>query len=242
MNELMKFDFNGNAITTITDEKGEPWFVAKEVCDVLGYTNGPDAVAKHCKHSKIISIAKRDGIRGNPNKTIIPESDLYRLVLRSKLPEAEKFEAWVTETVLPAIRKTGGYIAGEEQMDEDQLILKAMQVLQKKVEEKQKVIDQMSPKAQVFDALINTETTFSFTDAAKKLGVGPRKLIAALHDREVLYGSRHTPKAYFMNRGYFEVKAVVIEKYQTTTSQTRVTPKGLAWLSKNLEEKRLEVR
>ena len=91
------FNFGDNAVRTI-EKGGEPWFVAKDVADVLGYANGRDAISKHCKASDTVAIY--DGTSGNPNVTIIPERDVYRLVMRSKLPTAEKFEEWVVAEVL----------------------------------------------------------------------------------------------------------------------------------------------
>jgi prophage antirepressor-like protein len=104
--ELMQvFNFNEAAIRTIEID-GAPWFVAADICTVLGYSNGRDAIAKHCK-----GVAKRDTptASGMQSMTIIPERDVYRLVMRSKLPAAEKFEEWVVAEVLPAIRRTGYY-------------------------------------------------------------------------------------------------------------------------------------
>lgn len=105
------FIFEGARIQTLVDGKGDPWFVAKDVCTPLGYTNSRKAVADHCKHAKLLKSNDSLQLTTSPyGVTIIPESDLYRLILRSKMPQAEKFQAWVTEEVLPQIRKTGGYI------------------------------------------------------------------------------------------------------------------------------------
>ncbi|WP_280115876.1 BRO-N domain-containing protein [Azotobacter salinestris] len=82
--------------------------MAKDVAEVLGYANTADAIAKHCKATNTIAI--RDGKRGNPNQTIIPERDLYRLVMKSQLLSAERFEEWVVAEVLPSICKTGAYV------------------------------------------------------------------------------------------------------------------------------------
>ncbi|AMW34293.1 BRO-N domain-containing protein [Haematospirillum jordaniae] len=109
---MIPFVFEGCNVRTIVDENGEPWFVAKDVCDVLGYSNPRDAIAKHCKAATLINlstVADRDGISGNPNVTIIPERDVYRLIMRSRLPAAERFEEWVVGEVLPSIRMTGCY-------------------------------------------------------------------------------------------------------------------------------------
>lgn len=89
--------------------KGSPYFVGKDVAEILGYSNQRDALAKHVDDEDKNTVAIRDGIQGNPNMTIINESGLYSLILSSKLPTAKKFKRWVTSEVLPAIRKTGSY-------------------------------------------------------------------------------------------------------------------------------------
>ena len=96
----------------------EPWFVAKDICDALGYVNHQQAVLKNTDPKQRNSVSLRDGIRGNPNKTIVSEGGLYSLILSSKLPEAKKFKLWVTDDVIPAIRKTGAYVKGEEALKE----------------------------------------------------------------------------------------------------------------------------
>lgn len=103
MNSMTPFQFQ-DAIVRVINKDGEPWFVAKDVAVVLGYKNAPDAIARHCK--KKSTIAKHDG----GFMTLIPESDVYRLIIKSKLPAAEKFEEWVMEEVLPTIRKHGAYM------------------------------------------------------------------------------------------------------------------------------------
>jgi prophage antirepressor-like protein len=90
---------------------GEPWFVGKDVAIALGYNNPRDALAKHVDAEDKKTVAIRDGIRGNPNVTIINESGVYSLILSSKLPNAKKFKRWVTAEILPSVRQTGSYSA-----------------------------------------------------------------------------------------------------------------------------------
>ncbi len=105
MHNIIPFDFNSHAVRVINRD-GEPWFVAKDLTDVLGYSNSSDAIARHCK-----GVVKHDipTVGGTQSLTIIPERDLYRLIIRSKLPAAERFEEWIVGEVLPSIRKTGSY-------------------------------------------------------------------------------------------------------------------------------------
>jgi prophage antirepressor-like protein len=120
MTNIIQFQFNAQEVRTLADDNGEPWFAATDVCAVLGYRNAPDAVAKHCRGA---GIAKRDigVVTGKTasgadsvqqiGMTFINEGNLYRLIIKSRKPEAEKFEQLVMEEILPAIRKTGTYTA-----------------------------------------------------------------------------------------------------------------------------------
>jgi len=106
---ITPFNFNNTAVRTFTDNQHNPWFAAKDVCDVLGYRNDTDAIKKHCKEG---GVAKRDLIDNLGRKqesSFINEGNLYRLIIKSRKPEAERFEAWLMEEVLPTIRKTGSW-------------------------------------------------------------------------------------------------------------------------------------
>ena len=115
MNELMNinamtFDFNGTNLTIIIDENRKLWWVAKEICEVLKHTNPRKAVKDHCKHAKLLKGNESLRLGFNPRGVnIIPEGDLMRLVAKSKLPAAQRFEEWVFDEVLPEIRNTGSY-------------------------------------------------------------------------------------------------------------------------------------
>ena len=97
----------GKVRTIVKD--GEPFFIGKDVAEILGYSNTRDALAKHVDDEDKNTVAIRDGIQGNPNLTIINESGVYALIFGSKLPKAKQFKRWVTSEVLPSIRKTGSY-------------------------------------------------------------------------------------------------------------------------------------
>lgn len=101
------FSFDSKEIRTIV-VNGEPWFVAKDVAETLGYAKPENAVKSHCKRTETCPLESGGQVR---HMTIIPEGDVFRLIVRSNLPAAEKFEAWVMDEVLPAIRKTGSYSA-----------------------------------------------------------------------------------------------------------------------------------
>jgi prophage antirepressor-like protein len=108
MNALIPFNFENHTVRVIQDDNGEPLFVAKDVCDILGYSNDRDAVARHCQSKGVV---KRDTLTegGLQQLTYIGEGNLYRLIIKSNKPEAKPFEAFVCDEVLPSIRKTGSY-------------------------------------------------------------------------------------------------------------------------------------
>lgn len=130
-NEIQKFDFKGAPLRTLTDKAGEPWFVAKDVCDILALSNA--TVALQSLDDDELTKFNLGGQHGESN--IISESGLYRLVMRSRKPEAKEFQRWVTHEVLPSIRKHGGYMAGQERMTPEQMALASMRWLQSKVDE-----------------------------------------------------------------------------------------------------------
>lgn len=103
---LTPFNFNGADIRVITDDQGEPWFIAKDVADLLEYANPHEAIRTHCKGVREMLTPSAGG---DQVTKVMPERDVYRLVMRSRLPAAEAFEEWVVGEVLPAIRKTGSY-------------------------------------------------------------------------------------------------------------------------------------
>jgi prophage antirepressor-like protein len=105
-------------VRAMMDEQGNPWFVAKDVAQALGYVNPRKAVGDHCKKASAVTIrdTSSNGVEQGRSVTLIPEADVYRLIMRSKLPSAQKFEEWVVGTVLPALRKDGMYVMGEEKV------------------------------------------------------------------------------------------------------------------------------
>lgn len=120
MSNLINFNFQSQPVRTITDAHGEVWFVAGDVCNILGYANSRKAINDHCKPkgvTKLDTPTECDVTNGyttskarkSQEMTYINEPNLYRLIIKSRKPEAEKFEEWVMEEVLPSIRKTGSY-------------------------------------------------------------------------------------------------------------------------------------
>ena len=221
MNDLQIFnnDEFGEIRTVVIDN--EPWFVAKDITERLGYQNGRDALYKHVDEEDK-GVAKCDTLGGVQDLSVINESGLYSLILSSKLPEAKRFKHWVTSEVLPEIRKTGGYIAPRSFAEALQLAADQA----RKMEELEKERQVLLPKAEFFDAVTDSKTAVSIGDAAKVLdaGIGQNKLFAWLRDRNILRGD-NTPYQRYIDSGYFRV---VEQKYQVN-GETRISIKTLVF-------------
>ena len=123
MNAVQVLNFQQNSVRTVADNKGELWFLANDVCEILGYSNPRQAVQKNCKEK---GVSNRYTLTrgGEQSMTYINEPNLYRLIIKSRKPAAEAFEEWVMETVLPTIRKTGGYQVGQKTTADDRTPLR----------------------------------------------------------------------------------------------------------------------
>lgn len=230
MSEMQVFTYQQSQVRTVQKD-GEPWFVLKDVCDVLGISN-PTMTAVRLDQDE---VAKFDlgGKVGQSN--IISESGLYTVILRSDKPEAKPFRKWVTSEVLPSIRKMGGYIQGQDQLSPEELMAKALMVAQKTLADREARISQltvenqiMAPKAEYFDELVERNTLTNLRETAKLLGVPPKKFVNFLLEKKFLYRDRKGKLLPMENRnnGYFQIKECLNEKTQWSGTQTLVTPKG----------------
>ena len=174
----------------MTDEKGEPWFVGKDVAKMLGYKNVPDAISKHVDIEDK-GVAKCDTLGGNQKTTIVNESGLYSLILSSKLPQAKAFKRWVTSEVLPQIRKTGGYIPLKDkdgrELSDLEIMCRATMILKRSLEEKERLIADLQPKADYADEVLDSVDCLTMTQVAKGLGMTVHELTTKLLQEHVIY-------------------------------------------------------
>ena len=229
MNNIIPFNFNENAIRVIS-LAGVPWFVAKDVAVALGYAKPENVIARHCK--KVSTTPKRGG--GFMN--IIPEPDVYRLVFRSKLPQAEKFECWVVEEVLPTIRKHGVYShINPSDITRSQLIRLFVDAeTENKVLRSELSIN--TPKVMAFHQLIDDRGTSCITDTAKQLQLRRKTLFTWLEDNKWIFKrkGRGSWIAYQskINQGLLVHKlGSVWGNFPEGIGQVRVTKKGLTKLA-----------
>ena len=203
------------------------WFVGKDVASILEYSNTKDAIIKHVDSDDKQIFQKSQNVTLGlkvPNRglTIINESGLYSLILSSKLPKAKEFKHWITSEVLPSIRKTGGYIAGQENMTDSELMAKALLVAQKQIEERNKRIEEMKPKEIFADAVADSKSTILVGDLAKILkqngvDMGSKRLFNWMRDNGYLIkrkGSDYNmPTQKSMELGLFVIKESVYTDY-----------------------------
>ncbi len=226
MNQLQIFNNPEFGQVRVLEKDGQPWFVANDVARALGYTNPSKATNDHCK--KAITTWGNDSLGRRQEFKVIPEGDIYRLVIKSKLPSAEKFEAWVFDEVLPSIRQNGGYIANQEYLSDAEILAKAVIVAQNVIAQKDKLISEMKPKAEFFDTVASSKTAIPMDQVAKvigKKGIGRNKLFAILRDKRIL-DRGNIPYQEYVDRGYFRV---VEQKYTTPNGETHINIKTLVY-------------
>lgn len=221
----------------IKDEHGEPWFVAKDVCESLGLSNVGQAIASLDDDEKG-SITIDDGTPGNPNKAIITEAGLYSLILRSRKPEAKAFKRWVTHEVLPAIRKDGGYMVAKADETPEETMARAVLIAQATIERQSKQIEEMKPKAVFADAVSVSSSTILVGDLAKILkqngyDIGGNRLFQLLREQGYLCKQKgamwNMPTQRSMEMGLFEVKETAVthsDGHVTINKTPKVTGKG----------------
>ncbi len=234
MNEMTTFESPMFGSIRGLEIDGEPWFVGKDVAQALGYKLERKAILDHVDPEDK-GVTKWNTPGGPQQVTIINESGLYSLILSSKLPNARDFKHWVTSEVIPSIRKHGGYIHGQAEMSDDELMAKALLVAQRQIQERDQRISDltvtnqiMQPKADYFDQLVDRNLLTNFRETAKLIGVKEKAFIQFLLDKKYIYRNKRGQLMPYADRdrGCFEVKESTNEKTGWSGTQTLITPKG----------------
>lgn len=240
-----------------TDDYGQPWFVGKDAASALGYSNASKAVAMHVKKKDkrhIMVEMSTDAQFGNllrkTKTTLINESGLYCLVLSSKLPEAQKFQDWVTSEVLPQIRQTGGYIPSHPDDDEATILARAVIVAQKTLQMAQQTLEQKERTiALLRDTIEEQRPIVDFYQQARQsdgsvligtlakmlashgLDIGQQRLFAWLRNNHYLFKQKNLPLQKWVDRGIFEVTYHDIETRRGMQHKpvTHVTVEGIRY-------------
>lgn len=231
MNEVQLFNFENHEVRSLL-LNNEPWFVGKDVADVLGYQNGSRDINRHVDEEDRQNY--QNGTFDSPRgMTIINESGLYSLVLSSKLPSAKKFKRWVTSEVLPALRKTGQYQVKE--LSGQELMAKALIEAQSVLAAKDKVIEEMKPKADYYDQILQSKSLVLISQIAKDYGLGAPTMNKKLHELGVQYkqGGQWLLYSKYQNKGYTHSRTINITRSDGRSDvrmQTEWTQKGRLFL------------
>ncbi|QCX81156.1 hypothetical protein C9F11_37865 [Streptomyces sp. YIM 121038] len=236
---------------------GEPWFVAKDVTDVLGLANGRDAVGRLPKRMKS-SVVISDGTPGNPTKTLIRESGVYRLIMRSNLPAAERFQDWLAEEVIPAIRQTGSYTVEPAaprlpDLTTPQGVLALAEQFKATAEqlvEADRKLKELEPKALAHDTLMAAaDGDLLVRQAAKTIGWQEKQLRHFLLDEKLIYRRQATCGAtqydfYAAHADCFDaVEKVVEHTWGSCAHYTlMLTPRGLSFVQMRIGKRAAEMR
>lgn len=244
MNNLQIFDSPDFGQIRTIQQNGEPWFVGKDVADILGYQNGSRDVNRHVDEDDRQNY-QNGTFESNRGLTIINESGLYSLILSSKMPKAKEFKRWVTSEVIPAIRKTGGYIAGSESMTDAEIMAKAVLVAQSTIRQRDQRIKELEsdvaaakPKVLFADAVSASDSTILIGDLAKILKqnghpIGQKRLFNWMREQGYLIkragADYNSPTQRAMEMGLFKIKETAIshsDGHVSVSKTTKVTGKG----------------
>lgn len=213
------------------NENGKIMFCGSDVAKALGYVRPSKAIIDHCKGVLKWDTPTSSGIQ---SMSYITEGDLYRLIASSKLESAQRFESWIFDEVLPSIRKTGGYVANENLFIDtylpyaDEPTKKLFSATLEVVRNQNKMINEMKPKSDYFDALVDRNLLTNLRDTAKELGIAPGKFNEFLENKNYIYrDSKNRIKPYQprVAQGLFELKEWISPSGKAH-NQALVTPKG----------------
>lgn len=242
MNELQIFNSSEfGQIRTVTKDN-EPWFCLGDLCKALELT------AKEVKrrlNDEVVSKHPIPDSLGRTQETLfVNEDGLYDVILESRKDSAKKFRKWVTSEVLPSIRKSGGYITGQEQMSDTELMAKALLVAQKQIEQRNAIIEQQKakieadkPKTIFADAVATSKTSILVGDLAKLIcqngyQIGQKRLFDWMRENGYLIktgSSKNMPTQRYVEQGLFEIKESNVQNPDGSvriTKTTKVTGKG----------------
>lgn len=241
MNEIQEFvNKNFGTIRTVIIDN-EPWFVAKDVCNILGIANPTDALNKGLEDFERARFNL--GRQGEAN--IISESGFYTLVLRSRKPIAKPFRLWVTQEVLPQIRKTGGYIPIEDDEPDELIMARAVQIANDTIKHKDEIIANQKKRIKSLEEtekdwklLMDTKGTFSVNEIAHFIGIGEYNLFKYMRNIGLLFKNENNDNVPYenpTNRTKF-IAVPAIAPDGTAHIQTRVKPDGISYITKLLRK------
>lgn len=245
MEELQQFNFEDSGVRVI-EKESEPWFVGKDVANILGYSQQAKAIREHVP-DKYKGVSVLDTPGGKQEMTIISEAGLYKLIFKSHAPNAEKFSDWVASEVLPTIRKHGAYMTNEkieEVLTNPDTIIKLATQLKQERENRlvlEQRVNELQPKASYYDKVLHCKNLLPITTIAKDYGMSGTKLDKLLHELKVIYKLSGTWVLYakYQSKGWTQSATHTIKlsdgTYKTVLN-TKWTQKGRLGLYELLKE------
>ena len=229
--QIFKNDRFGEVRTMVIND--EPWFVGKDVAMMLGYANTKDALAKRVEREDKRGSQIATPLGGTQTMTIINESGLYSLILSSKLPQAKEFKRWVTNEVLPQIRKTGGYIPLNDCEDSGEIMARALMIAHRTIEQKDALLEMQKPKVRFAEAVTGSDGSILTGELAKLITqngyeIGRTRLFDWLRRNGYLFKNSTEPIQKWVEKGLFETKVSLIHTHhgEHEVLTTKVTGKG----------------
>lgn len=232
MNELQVFDFDSNEVRTVVVNE-EPYFVGKDVAEILGYAKARNAIAKHVDDEDKKDAPIQGTLGGTQQMTIINESGLYSLIFSSKLDSAKRFKRWVTSEVLPVIRKHGIYATDsviEQTMKNPDYIITVLTEFKKERESRlvaEQQVQELKPKATYYDLVLQNKSLLSVSKIAKDYGMSAMRMNKLLHELGVQYkqGDIWLLYAKYQDKGYTQTSTYALDEEHSKVS-TKWTQKG----------------
>ena len=245
MNDLQLFKFENKDVRTLQID-GEPWFVGKDVTEILGYSKSRNALARHVTAEDKEVVPVQGDLGGTQEMTVINESGLYSLILSSKLPSAKEFKHWITSEVLPQIRQTGKYapkplsreeLLAKAVLEADTMIKEQKELIEQKtkeLEEKNNKLEEQKPKVIFAESVVASDSAILIRELAhliKQNGfeIGEKRLYAWMRERGYICKNSCEPTQRALELGLFEIVVRTVQrgdKNPLETRTTKVTGKG----------------
>ncbi|HBK0451754.1 TPA: phage antirepressor [Staphylococcus pseudintermedius] len=243
MQELQIFNFEELPVRTLTVDD-EPYFVGKDVAEILGYSKARNAIAKHVDFEDKKDAPIQGPLGGTQKMTIINESGLYSLIFSSKLESAKRFKRWVTSEVLPAIRKHGIYATDsviEQTIQNPDYIIHVLTEFKKEREGRlvaEQQVKELKPKATYYDLVLQNKSLLSVSKIAKDYGMSARALNKLLHELGVQYkqGDIWLLYAKHQDKGYTQTSTYALDEEHSKVT-TKWTQKGRLFIYELLKNK-----
>ena len=242
MEKIQAFSFEEEEVRTLSINN-EPYFVGKDITEILGYSNSRKALIDHVDEEDK-GVTKCDTLGGKQDLTVINESGLYSLILKSKLPTAKKFKRWVTFEVLPTIRKHGMYATEntiEQMLNDPDTAIKLLETIKEERTQRliaEQRINELQPKADYYDSILKNKSLMTISVIAKNYGMSANAMNNLLHQLGVQYRQSKTWLLYskHQDKGYTHTEMIPVQGTDNLKPSTKWTQKGHIFIYHLLKE------